>query len=66
MTGHGPDVAELEGRERGRAEAAQDRRHDGLHVRKPLALSADRIALDHAQPDYDEAWGGFPKAKLPG
>ena len=24
-----------------------------------------RFALDHAQPDYDEAWDGFPKAELP-
>ncbi len=24
-----------------------------------------RFALDRAQPDYDEAWAGFPKAKLP-
>jgi len=24
-----------------------------------------RFALDRAQPDYDEAWADFPKAKLP-
>jgi homogentisate 1,2-dioxygenase len=23
------------------------------------------FALEHAQPDYDSAWGGFPKAELP-
>jgi homogentisate 1,2-dioxygenase len=22
-------------------------------------------ALEQAQPDYDQAWAGFPKAKLP-
>jgi homogentisate 1,2-dioxygenase len=24
-----------------------------------------RFALDHSQSDYDMAWAGFPKAKLP-
>jgi homogentisate 1,2-dioxygenase len=24
-----------------------------------------QFALDRAQPDYDQAWTGFPKAKLP-
>jgi len=24
-----------------------------------------RFALERAQPDYDQAWAGFPKAKLP-
>jgi homogentisate 1,2-dioxygenase len=24
-----------------------------------------RFALERAQPDYDMAWAGFPKAKLP-
>ena len=23
------------------------------------------VALDRSQPDYDTAWAGFPKAKLP-
>jgi len=24
-----------------------------------------QFALDRSQPDYDQAWTGFPKAKLP-
>ena len=38
-----PRRRELEGRERGRAQAAQDRRHDGVHDRKPLGVPLHRL-----------------------
>ncbi len=65
MSGHGPDVDSWKKASAAESEAAQDRRDDGVHGRDLLAVSPDRWAVDRAQSDYDLAWAGFPKAKLP-
>jgi homogentisate 1,2-dioxygenase len=65
MAGHGPDAASWKG-----ASEAELRPHK---IDSTLAFMVEtcwpyrptRFALDHAQPDYDEAWAGFPKAQLP-
>ena len=65
MSGHGPDVASWE-----KASAADLKPHKiegtmAFMVEScwPYRLTAH--ARDHAQPDYDAVWNGFPKAELP-
>jgi homogentisate 1,2-dioxygenase len=65
MSGHGPDVASWE-----KASAADLKPHKiegtmAFMVEScwPYRLAAH--ARDHAQPDYDAVWNGFPKAELP-
>jgi homogentisate 1,2-dioxygenase len=65
MSGHGPDVASWE-----KASAADLKPHKiegtmAFMVEScwPYRLTAH--ARDHAQPDYDSVWNGFPKAELP-
>jgi len=66
MSGHGPDVASW------RAASEADlvpHKIDGtmaFMVESCWPFRPTRYALDHAQPDYDAAWHGFPKAVLPG
>jgi len=65
MAGHGPDVASWEG-----ASNADLKPHkiDGtmaFMVETCWPYRPTQHALDTAQPDYDAAWAGFPKAKLP-
>ncbi len=65
MAGHGPDAASWQG-----ASEAELKPHkiDGtmaFMVETCWPYRPTRFALDHAQPDYDEAWAGFPKAQLP-
>ena len=64
MSGHGPDVASWRG-----ASEAELKPHkiDGTMAFMvescwPYRLTAH--ALDHAQPDYDACWQGFPKARI--
>jgi homogentisate 1,2-dioxygenase len=65
MSGHGPDVESWK-----KASEAELRPHK---IENTLAFMVEtcwpylptQFALDRAQPDYDEAWTGFPKAKLP-
>jgi homogentisate 1,2-dioxygenase len=66
MAGHGPDVASWEG-----ASNAELKPHkiDGtmaFMVETCWPYRPTAHALATAQPDYDAAWAGFPKAKLPG
>jgi homogentisate 1,2-dioxygenase len=65
MSGHGPDVASWE-----KASNADLKPHKiegtmAFMVEScwPYRLTAH--AQDHAQPDYDAVWNGFPKAELP-
>ena len=65
MSGHGPDVASWV-----KASAADLKPHKiegtmAFMVEScwPYRLTAH--ARDHAQPDYDAVWNGFPKAELP-
>ena len=65
MAGHGPDVASWEG-----ASNADLKPHkiDGtmaFMVETCWPYRPTQFALETAQPDYDAAWAGFPKAKLP-
>ena len=65
MSGHGPDVESWR-----KASAAELK---PVKVEGTMAFMVEtcwpyrptRFALDRAQPDYDQAWAGFPKAKLP-
>jgi homogentisate 1,2-dioxygenase len=65
MAGHGPDLPSWEG-----ASSADLKPH---RIEGAMAFMVEtcwpyrptRYALDRAQPDYDAAWKGFPKAKLP-
>jgi homogentisate 1,2-dioxygenase len=65
MSGHGPDVESWE-----KASAAELKPHkiDGtmaFMVETCWPYRPTQWALDRAQPNYDAAWAGFPKAKLP-
>lgn len=65
MAGHGPDVASWKG-----ASEAELKPHkiDGtlaFMVESCWPYRPTPYALECAQPDYDQAWAGFPKAKLP-
>jgi homogentisate 1,2-dioxygenase len=65
MSGHGPDVESWK--------KASDAELKPQKIEGTMAFMVEtcwpyrptRFALDRAQPDYDDAWQGFPKAKLP-
>ncbi|HYJ53093.1 MAG TPA: homogentisate 1,2-dioxygenase [Allosphingosinicella sp.] len=65
MAGHGPDAASW----KAASEAAlKPHKIDGtmaFMVESCWPYRPTQYALDRAQGDYDEAWDGFPKAKLP-
>jgi homogentisate 1,2-dioxygenase len=65
MSGHGPDVESWK-----KASAAEltPAKIDGtmaFMVETCWPYRPTHWALERAQPDYDQAWAGFPKAKLP-
>jgi homogentisate 1,2-dioxygenase len=65
MSGHGPDVESWK-----KASEAELKPHKiegtmAFMVETCWPYRPTRFALDRAQSDYDEAWQGFPKAKLP-
>lgn len=64
MTGHGPDVASWQAA----SEAAlQPHKIDGtmaFMVESRWVFRPTDFACDRAQGDYDDAWQGFPKARL--
>ena len=65
MSGHGPDLESWK-----KASEAELKPHKiegtmAFMVETCWPYRPTRFALDRAQPDYDEAWTGFPKAKLP-
>ena len=65
MSGHGPDVESWR-----KASEAELKPHKiegtmAFMVETCWPYRPTAYALDHAQPDYDEAWAGFPKATLP-
>jgi len=65
MSGHGPDIESWR--------KASEAELKPLKIEGTMAFMVETCwpyrptayALEHAQPDYDEAWAGFPKAKLP-
>lgn len=65
MSGHGPDFASWEGAMRA---DLKPHKLDGtlaFMVETCWPYRPTAFALERAQPDYDAAWQGFPKAKLP-
>jgi homogentisate 1,2-dioxygenase len=65
MSGHGPDVESWK-----KASEAELKPHKiegtmAFMVESCWPYRPTRYALDRAQPDYDQAWADFPKARLP-
>jgi homogentisate 1,2-dioxygenase len=65
MSGHGPDLESWKA-----ASGAELKPHTiegsmAFMVETCWPYRPTRFALDRAQPDYDQTWAGFPKAKLP-
>jgi homogentisate 1,2-dioxygenase len=65
MSGHGPDLDSW--RKASEAELKPVKISDTMAfmVESYWPYVPTRFAMDRAQPDYDGAWAGFPKAKLP-
>jgi len=65
MSGHGPD---LESWQKASGAELKPAKIDGtmaFMIETCWPYRPTRFALDRAQSDYDMAWSGFPKAKLP-
>jgi len=65
MSGHGPDVESWKKASEAELKPAKIESTLAFMVETCWPYRPTRFALDRAQPDYDEAWAGFPKAKLP-
>jgi homogentisate 1,2-dioxygenase len=65
MAGHGPDVASWKAASEAKLEPKKIEGTMAFMVESCWPYRPTSFAVERAQPDYDEAWGGFPKAKLP-
>ena len=65
MAGHGPDLASWEAASNADLKPHKIEGAMAFMVETCWPYRPTQFALDHAQPDYDAAWKGFPKAKLP-
>ena len=65
MSGHGPDVESWRKASEAELKPAKIEGTMAFMVESCWPYRPTQWALDRAQPDYDEAWQGFPKAKLP-
>jgi homogentisate 1,2-dioxygenase len=65
MSGHGPDVESWEKATAAELKPVKIEGTMAFMVETCWPYRPTQYALEHAQPDYDEAWAGFPKAKLP-
>jgi homogentisate 1,2-dioxygenase len=65
MSGHGPDVESWRRASEARLEPVKIEGTMAFMVETCWPYRPTGWALDRAQPDYDQAWAGFPKAKLP-
>jgi homogentisate 1,2-dioxygenase len=65
MSGHGPDVESWKNASGADLKPAKIDGTMAFMVESCWPYRPTRFALDRAQPDYDQAWTGFPKAKLP-
>jgi homogentisate 1,2-dioxygenase len=65
MSGHGPDVESWRKASDAELKPAKIEGTMAFMVETCWPYRPTAYALEHAQPDYDEAWVGFPKAKLP-
>jgi homogentisate 1,2-dioxygenase len=65
MSGHGPDVESWQKASAAELKPAKIENTLAFMVESCWPYRPTQFALDRAQPDYDQAWTGFPKAKLP-
>jgi homogentisate 1,2-dioxygenase len=65
MSGHGPDVESWRKASEAELEPAKISGTMAFMVESCWPYRPTDFALERAQPDYDEAWAGFPKAQLP-
>jgi homogentisate 1,2-dioxygenase len=65
MSGHGPDLDSWRKASAAELSPAKIEGTMAFMVETCWPYRPTQYALDRAQPDYDMAWAGFPKAKLP-
>jgi len=65
MSGHGPDVESWRKATEAELKPVKIEGTMAFMVETCWPYRPTQWAIDRAQPDYDEAWTGFPKAKLP-
>jgi homogentisate 1,2-dioxygenase len=65
MSGHGPDVESWSKASEAELKPAKIEGTMAFMVETCWQYRPTAYALEHAQHDYDSAWAGFPKAKLP-
>lgn len=65
MAGHGPDVTSWQGASNAELKPHKIAGTMAFMVETCWPYKPTQYALDRAQPDYDAAWEGFPKARLP-
>jgi homogentisate 1,2-dioxygenase len=65
MSGHGPDLESWKAASEAELRPAKIENSLAFMVETCWPYRPTQFALDRAQPDYDLAWAGFPKAKLP-
>jgi len=65
MSGHGPDLESWRKASEADLKPAKIEGTMAFMVETCWPYRPTRFALNRAQPDYDQDWAGFPKAKLP-
>jgi homogentisate 1,2-dioxygenase len=65
MSGHGPDLDSWKKATEAELKPAKIDNTLAFMLETCWPYLPTGFALDRAQPDYDQAWAGFPKAKLP-
>ena len=65
MSGHGPDLDSWKKASAAELKPAKIENTLAFMVETCWPYRPTQFALDRSQPDYDAAWAGFPKAKLP-
>jgi homogentisate 1,2-dioxygenase len=65
MAGHGPDVASWKGASEAELKPHRIEGTMAFMVESCWPYRPTRFAMECAQSDYDDAWHGFPKAKVP-
>ncbi len=65
MSGHGPDLDSWKAASKAELKPVKIEGTLAFMVETCWPYRPTPFALERAQPDYDQAWAGFPKAKLP-
>jgi homogentisate 1,2-dioxygenase len=65
MSGHGPDVESWRKASEAELKPSKIEGTMAFMVETCWPWMPTRFAMERAQPDYDEAWAGFPPARLP-